>query len=126
MAILRNGYENMAFSMPGGETSDRRRARPIDLAHLSRQTMGDRELESEVLGLFVDQAQTVKRQLEKSNAKERLFLAHSLKGSSRSVGAAAIADCCGALEQNPLDKATITRLSRLIDEACDFVASIDR
>jgi HPt (histidine-containing phosphotransfer) domain-containing protein len=116
----------MAFSMPGGEASDRRRARPIDLAHLSRQTMDDRELEREVLGLFVDQAQTVKRQLENSDVKERLFLAHSLKGSSRSVGAAAIADCCGALEKNPTDKVTVARLKRLIDEACDFVASIDR
>lgn len=126
MAILRNGYENMAFSMPGGEASSGRRVRPIDLAHLSRQTMGDRELEREILGLFVDQAQTVKRQLLKSNVKERLFLAHSLKGSSRSMGAAAIAECCGALEQNPTDKLTVSRLSRLIDEACDFVASIDR
>lgn len=126
MAILRNGYENMAFAMPGGETSDRHRSRPLDLAHLSSQTMGDRALEREVLGLFVDQAQTVKRQLDKSSAKERLFLAHSLKGSSRSVGAGAIADCCEALENNPTDKLTVARLSRLIDEACDFVASIDR
>lgn len=112
--------------MPGGETSEPRRARPIDLTHLSRQTMGDRELELEVLGLFVDQAQTVRRQLENSNVKEMLFLAHSLKGSSRSVGADAIAECCDALEKTPTDKALVGRLSRLIDEACDFVASIDR
>ena len=60
MAILPNN-ETMAFSMPGGEASDPVRVRPIDLQHLSRQTMGDRDLEREVLGLFAEQAQTVRK-----------------------------------------------------------------
>ena len=54
-----NKNDVVAFSMPGGEVSAvaKAKTRPIDLAHLSRQTMGDRELEREVLDLFVDQAQ---------------------------------------------------------------------
>ena len=126
MAILRDGYEKVAFSMPGGETSDKRRSRPIDLAHLSKQTMGDRELEREVLSLFVEQAQAVRRQIARAEVKERLFLAHALKGSARGVGAFPIAECTCAIENSPTDRMVVKRLVRLIDEACDFIASISR
>jgi HPt (histidine-containing phosphotransfer) domain-containing protein len=126
LAILHNGYEKVAFSMPGGEASDKRRSRPIDLSHLSKQTMGDRDLEREVLGLFADQAQTVRRQIGNADIKERLFLAHSLKGSARGVGAFAIAECACAIEDSPTDRMVVKRLVRLIDEACDFIASISR
>jgi HPt (histidine-containing phosphotransfer) domain-containing protein len=126
LAILRNGYEKVAFSMPGGETSGTRRSRPIDLAHLSKQTMGDREVEHEVLGLFAEQAQTVRRQIEGASVKDRLFLAHALKGSARGIGAFAIADCASAIEDSPTDRLVVRRLIRLIDETCDFIASISR
>ena len=126
MGILRNGYENVAFSMPGGEPSGTRRSRPVDLSHLSLQTMGDRDLEREVLGMFVEQVQTVRRQMANADAKERLFLAHSLKGSARGIGAFPIAECAEAVEAQPSDALTLKRLSKLIDEACDFIASIDR
>ena len=125
MAILPNN-ETMAFSMPGGEASDPVRVRPIDLQHLSRQTMGDRDLEREVLGLFAEQAQTVRKQIGKAEIKERLFLAHALKGSARGVGAFAIAECACAIENSPTDRLVVKRLVRLIDEACDFIASINR
>ena len=126
MAILRDGYEKVAFSMPGGEASDTRRSRPIDLAHLSKQTMGDRDLEHDVLGLFAEQAQTVRKQIGKAEIKDRLFLAHALKGSARGVGAFAIAECACAIENSPTDRLVVKRLVRLIDEACDFIASISR
>ena len=42
--------------MPGGEGAAAPRARPVDLAHLARQTLGDRALEQEVLKLFLHQA----------------------------------------------------------------------
>jgi HPt (histidine-containing phosphotransfer) domain-containing protein len=126
LAILRDGYEKVAFSMPGGEASDTRRSRPIDLSHLSKQTMGDRELEREVLGMFVEQAQAVRRQIGDAAVKERLFLAHSLKGSARGVGAFAIAECACAIENSPTDRLVVKRLVRLIDDACDFIASISR
>ncbi len=126
MAISRNGYENVAFSMPGGETSGSRRARPIDFAHLARQTLGDRELEREVLHMFVEQAQSVRRRLAAADEKERRFLSHALKGSARGVGAFPIAECVGAIEETPGDARLVARLERLIDEACDFIASIDR
>jgi HPt (histidine-containing phosphotransfer) domain-containing protein len=126
LAILRDGYEKVAFSMPGGEASDTRRSRPIDLTHLSKQTMGDRDLERDVLGLFAEQVKTVRKQIGKAEIKERLFLAHALKGSARGVGAFAIAECACAIENSPTDRLVVKRLVRLIDEACDFIASISR
>jgi HPt (histidine-containing phosphotransfer) domain-containing protein len=125
VAILPSN-ETMAFSMPGGEASKSVRARPIDLQHLSRQTMGDRDLERDVLGLFADQAQMVRKQIGKAEIKQRLFLAHALKGSARGVGAFAIAECACAIENSPTDRLVVKRLVRLIDEACDFIASISR
>ena len=88
--------------------------------------MGDRELEREVLGMFKEQALAVRGQIDKAGVKERLFLAHALKGSARGVGAMAIAECAGAIENSPTDRLIVKRLARLIDEACDFIASIDR
>lgn len=116
----------MAFERPGGETCGRRTARPIDLSHLSRQTMGDRALEQEVLGLFLQQAILVKEQILGADAKERLRLAHSLKGSARGVGAFALADCATEIEARPEDRAVIGRLARLVDDLREFVAAIGR
>ncbi|MBU2146577.1 Hpt domain-containing protein [Mesorhizobium sp. 10J20-29] len=121
-----NKNDAVAFQMPGGEVSDTAPARPIDLAHLARQTMGDRELEREVLSLFVDQVLSVRDQLAHADVKARKQLAHSLKGSARSVGAAAIGRCAEAIEDNPADRQAERRLSRLIDEVRDFIAAINR
>jgi HPt (histidine-containing phosphotransfer) domain-containing protein len=125
LAALRNN-EAAAFSMPGGESSDPARARPIDLTHLARQTSGDRDLEREVLELFVEQALTVREKIAGANLKERLYLAHALKGSARGVGAFAIAECACAIEDNPTDRLILKRLARLIDEVRDFIAAISR
>ena len=77
----------VAFSMPGGERCGKARSRPIDLAHLSAQTMGDRLLEQEVLRLFVQQALSVRDRIGQANGAESQALAHSLIGSARGSGA---------------------------------------
>lgn len=125
MVALRN-IDAVAFAMPGGEASGRQGERPVDLAHLSRQTMGDRELEREVLGLFLHQAAVVEASIFGATTKERQFLAHGLKGSARGIGAFAIAECAGHIEAAPGDRAGLERLARAIAEARDFVASISR
>jgi HPt (histidine-containing phosphotransfer) domain-containing protein len=72
-----------------------RTAHPFDLVHLSRQTMGDRELEHEVLALFERQANHIGVKLVTLEAGAdhlvRADLAHKLKGSARAVGAFAVA-----------------------------------
>ena len=80
LAILRDGYEKVAFSMPGGESSDTRRSRPIDLAHLSHQTMGDRDLEREVLGLFAEQVEYGARADRQSRDQGAAFSGACLEG----------------------------------------------
>lgn len=118
--------ETIAFGRPGGETCAPSRGRPIDLVHLTRQTLGDRALEQEVLGMFVQQLGTFEDRLSKADATDRRMLAHTLRGSAAGVGAFAIADCAGKLEDDPSSQALIEKLSGLIGEACDFIAAINR
>jgi HPt (histidine-containing phosphotransfer) domain-containing protein len=115
-----------AFTMPGGEGSTPSRARPVDLAHLSRQTLGDRVIEQQVLQLFVQQALSVRDQIAHANHAERLRLAHGLKGSARSIGAFAIADCLAEIEKRPADRQLLKTLQSLIEEVRDFIAAICR
>jgi HPt (histidine-containing phosphotransfer) domain-containing protein len=68
---------------------------PIDLVHLARQTMGDRDLEAELLALFDRQAAQIAEKLTAPLGEDsplaRADLAHKLKGSARAVGAHAVA-----------------------------------
>jgi HPt (histidine-containing phosphotransfer) domain-containing protein len=117
---------DVAFSMPGGEACGQSPGRPVDLVHLARQTMGDRDLEREVLGLFVQQALSVRDEIAAADAKRRLFLAHGLKGAARGIGAFAVADCAAEIERDPQDGRALKRLGGLIDSVRDFVAAISR
>lgn len=116
----------VAFAMPGGESSVTSPVRPIDMAHLSRQTLGDRDVEREVLQMFVQQSALVRERFGGATIAERLQLAHGLKGSARGVGAFPIASCLVEIEEEPENKTLFVKLSRLIDEVRDFVAAISR
>jgi HPt (histidine-containing phosphotransfer) domain-containing protein len=116
----------VAFAMPGGEGAAPSRSRPVDLAHLAKQTLGDRSLEQEVLQLFIHQAVSARDEIVHASTAERLRLAHNLKGSARGIGAFAIADCVAEIESQPDDKHLIKRLASLIDEVRDFIAAINR
>jgi HPt (histidine-containing phosphotransfer) domain-containing protein len=120
------GESGIAFSMPGGDASGAGRSRPVDMAHLARQTMGDRGLEQEVLALFVQHALSVRDKITEADIHERLLLAHGLKGSARGIGAFAIAECATEIEHTPEDNRTLRRLGTLIDEVRDFIAAISR
>lgn len=67
----------------------------IDLVHLSRQTLGDRALEIELLRLFDKQCEQLVARIEQARGPDRAqireTLAHTLKGSARAVGAAEVA-----------------------------------
>lgn len=118
--------QEVAFSMPGGETCGRASARPIDLVHLARQTMDDRNLEQEVLALFVHQALSVRDGIFGADARQRLALAHGLKGAARGVGAFAIAEWAGEVEKDPGNDRLLKRLDTLIQDVRDFIAAINR
>lgn len=75
---------------------------PIDLVHLSKQTFGERELESELLRLFDRQAAQIVERLSDvglSDRRWRADLAHTLKGSARAVGAFGVAAAAQTYEE---------------------------
>lgn len=91
---------------------------PLDLKHLSRMTLGEQSLEREVLAMFAAQAKDITGRLAvaPANAAE---LAHTLKGSARSVGAFRLAD---ALEAYEVDLATGIETAAALETVCAEVA----
>lgn len=91
---------NIAFEAPdnaGGIAPSG--ARPVDLEHLARQTMGDKALGLEVLQMFARQARESMRELAAAEGAARGAVAHRLKGSAQSVGAGGVARAAAALEE---------------------------
>jgi HPt (histidine-containing phosphotransfer) domain-containing protein len=70
----------------------------IDIDHLVSMTLGERDLEREVLGLFARQSAELLARLERL-PREGAALAHTLKGSARGIGAFAVAQAADELEQ---------------------------
>jgi HPt (histidine-containing phosphotransfer) domain-containing protein len=102
----------------------------IDLVHLSRQTLGDAALETELLRLFEEQARAFAARLRAPapqnetarDIQQRIVLAHTLKGSSRAIGAFALADAAQAYEDalragDPDVDATPRRLLAALESA---------
>jgi HPt (histidine-containing phosphotransfer) domain-containing protein len=98
----------------------------IDFEHLARQTMGDKDLEAEVLRLFAREARGSLDRLAHEPAVERQKIAHRLKGAARGVGAFAIAEAAEALELRPADPAQLAKLARNVTAAEDLISSLLR
>ncbi len=92
-------------------------AKPIDLAHLGNQTMGDEALEIEILSMFsVQSAIYLKMILTTCDAATRIRAAHSLKGAARSIGAFELADLAEQAEKfnHCVHKELETELDRVL------------
>jgi HPt (histidine-containing phosphotransfer) domain-containing protein len=100
--------------------------RPIDLVHLTRQTMGDRALETEILAMFSKQMSGAKVSFANANLDERKRLAHTVKGTARSVGAFNVADVAERIENAPLNSNLLRELNDEIAEVLNFIAAINR
>jgi HPt (histidine-containing phosphotransfer) domain-containing protein len=103
----------------------------IDLVHLSRQTLGDKDLEVELLNLFARQAKTIIQALMANNpnmAQKSADLLHTLCGSARAVGSWRIAEQAQkpehdmrAADANPgtgLNRDKLTELKASVERAC--------
>ena len=89
-------YSSAADAHPNRETE------PLDLAHLDRQTLGDRDLQRELLALFATQSPPlVARMRALGYGEPAAFadLAHHLKGSARAIGAVGVAALATDLEE---------------------------
>jgi HPt (histidine-containing phosphotransfer) domain-containing protein len=101
---------------------------PVDLVHLRRYTLGDKALEAEILQLFLAQLpETIAALRSAATERDWKVAAHTLKGSSRAVGAWRIANLaqeaealvCGAEPQACSE--AISRLEAAASEASTFV-----
>jgi HPt (histidine-containing phosphotransfer) domain-containing protein len=73
-------------------------AQAIDRTHLFRMTLGDHDLECEVLRLFDQQAGLLLARMAEADAAGVAALAHTLKGSARGIGAFGVARAAEAVE----------------------------
>lgn len=99
---------------------------PVDLVHLRRFTMGNRDLEREVLQLFANQSPLIVQRLQQATtAKAWRDAAHTLKGSAGAVGAHAVARAAAEAELLVGDAASwpagVARVRLALDEACSFI-----
>jgi hypothetical protein len=71
----------------------------IDTEHLARMTLGDRKLEREVLGLFVEQAEMLIGRMANESVRNVAGFSHVIAGSARGIGAWRVAAAAEALER---------------------------
>jgi HPt (histidine-containing phosphotransfer) domain-containing protein len=97
--------------------------KPVDLVHLSHQTMGDRGLEREVLDIFLGQAKAyIESWHSNSKPEARRRIAHSLKGAARGIGAWELAHL-SALAEEP-EFSDIAALERETARVCAYILSL--
>ena len=103
---------------------------PIDLVHLARQCQGDPDLEEELLGLFRLQARALAAQLSDPStrtAEPTANIAHRLRGSALTVGAARVARAARAIEEGAAQPAALAQaIAALRDAVAEAVAEIER
>jgi len=102
-------------------------APPIDLVQLATSTMGNRDLEIQILHMFRSQAREMLARIEReTDPAVRKDLAHTLKGSARAVGAAGVAQACQSLEtelaagQDP----SVAALAAVVDEVASYIGEL--
>jgi HPt (histidine-containing phosphotransfer) domain-containing protein len=89
-------------------------SRPVDLVHLSRYTLGERDLEREVLELFCSQSFRYLDQLRQSPSdQDWKDLIHTLKGSARAIGAWRVAEAAERAEPLSGESLANSRAARI-------------
>jgi HPt (histidine-containing phosphotransfer) domain-containing protein len=95
----------------------------VDLAHLARMTLGEKELEREVLELFERQADMLLAHMAAEDPRMLGALAHTLAGSASGIGAWKVAEAARALERAAVVPGTAA-LASLIDHLAAVVAEV--
>lgn len=100
---------------------------PIDLVQLATNTLGNRDLEVQVLHLFKSQSRMTLERLEcETDTAVRMDLVHTLKGSARAVGAQRVATACENLEgdMSSAGNPPTERLIAAVDEANGYICDL--
>ncbi|MCM2455028.1 Hpt domain-containing protein [Rhizobium sp. CG4] len=118
---------SMAFSMPDNFSSSfAANSKPVDLAHLAKQTMGDKDLEIEILQLFARNTRVILHELADADHAKIVALAHRLKGSADAVGAFRVSTAARDLESNPADSNLFAQVTSSVIEAENFILKLCR
>ncbi len=98
---------------------------PVDLVHLSRQTLGERSLEIEVLSIFRSQSKLYLDRLENAKtAEERRLAAHTILGSARGIGAWRVAECAEDVQNTRACQCDLTELKAAVKDANHYIAGL--
>jgi HPt (histidine-containing phosphotransfer) domain-containing protein len=92
----------------------------LDLAHLSRMTLGESALEREVLALFDRQADMLLARMASEEPRMVAALAHTLAGSASGIGAWKVAEAAAAVERAAAEPGAIV----LTDAMEQLVAAV--
>ena len=98
-------------------------AQAIDVDHLARMTLGEHDLERDVLQLFDLQAAILLARMTDGTPQAVAVLAHTLNGSARGIGAWKVSQAAEALERAATGPAPVVsgdaigRLSVAVAEA---------
>lgn len=118
---------SIAFEAPDNHGSAAPLAsKPIDFAHLARQTMGDKDLEIEILQLFTRHARTLLHELSTADDAGIKAIAHRLKGSADAVGAFNVSAAAEAVENGERDGAALAKVATTVIEAENFILKLCR
>jgi HPt (histidine-containing phosphotransfer) domain-containing protein len=101
--------------------------RPIDMDHLSRQTLGDPGLQEEVLRLFDEMSHHYVERLEVSTTVDELLRnLHTIKGAAAGIGAFGLAELARVAEAElragaPVNPERIDDLAMAAQEVSEFI-----
>ena len=120
---------------PVADSGDRLAGPPVDRAYLARFTMGNAEVEHEVLQLFADQVPLYLQQLRDATAdKAWKQAAHTVKGSASAIGAWRLARLAEMAEQVDIESEAalseghrddaVAALATAVDEVCRFITRL--
>jgi HPt (histidine-containing phosphotransfer) domain-containing protein len=100
--------------------------RPVDLVHLANQTMGDKNLENEVLQMFARQARKALAEIAGAEPAVVAAAAHRLKGAASSVGAFKVSAAAEQLEAKADDAGFQASVGAAVVEAENFILKLCR
>ncbi len=115
--------DGMAQARERADTPDA----PVDLVHLARHTLGNRELEREVLRLFSRQSKMLTERMRDADDGEALERClHTLLGSARSIGAWKVAEAVEQAQQalHEDGRAELSAVSAAVAESAEFIGTL--
>ena len=99
-------------------------APPIDMAHLTRHTLGDEEIAREVLDLFLIEMRSAQEVVRGGEETELRAVAHRIKGAARAVGAFGLADIAARIEDEPEEGGHVDDFNGRISDIERYILSL--